>query len=155
MLRFRDQRRRHAVQLMNAGALLTVALGATLLFQTVAETVSTVGAAAPRLSPPAPGSAGFGWELWILAIGLGVIAYAGADREPGPAYFGVVLLVEFAFLVGLPRSGRGSLIGWPLFLLVIGLGGLAIGLRPRRELPPPPGGEPPAPTIPLNREDHD
>jgi hypothetical protein len=84
-----------------------------------------------------------------------VIAYAGADGEPGPAYFGVVLLAEFALLIGTSPSSRGSLVGWPLFLLVIGLGGLAIGMRPRRELPPPPGGDSPAPTIPLNREDHD
>ncbi|MFX9058231.1 hypothetical protein ABTN75_20640, partial [Acinetobacter baumannii] len=72
-------------------------------------------------------SSGFGWELWIIAVAFGVIAYSGADREPGPAYLGVVLLVEFAVLVGLPRSTRGSLIGWPLFLLALGVGSLAIG----------------------------
>lgn len=148
VLRFRDRRRRHAVQLMNAGALLTAGLGLTLLWIPVLYGVG--GGFGVRGSTPS----GFGWELWILAVGFGVIAYAGADREPGPAYFGVVLLVEFAILAGWP-SGRGSLIGWPLFLLLIGLGGLAIGLRPRRELPPPPGAESPAPTIPLNREDHD
>lgn len=149
VLRFRDRRRRHAVQLMNAGALLTVVLGATLLAGPVLFGIGdTLGQHAA-----APG--GFGWELWILAVGFGVIAYAGADREAGPAYFGVVLLVEFAVLVGLPRAGQDSLVGWPLFLLVIGLSGLTIGLRPRRELPPPPGPEPVAPTIPLTREDHD
>ena len=150
--RFRDHRRRHAVQLINAGALLTAVLAASLLAGPV---LFGVASALGGFGGRAAASAGFGWELWILAVGFGVIAYAGADREPGPAYFGVVLLFEFALLVGLPRAGRGSLIGWPLFLLAIGLGGLAIGLRPRRPLPPPPDGEPPAPTIPLNREDHD
>jgi hypothetical protein len=149
VLRFRDHRRRHAVQLMNAGALLTGVLGVTLL------SVPVLYGFGGELAGRGVAGAGFGWQLWVLAVGFGVIAYAGADREPGPAYFGVVLLVEFALLVGLPRPGRGSLIGWPLFLLVIGLGGLAIGMRPRRPLPPPPGGDPPAPTIPLNREEHD
>ncbi len=148
VLRFRDHRRRHAVQLVNASAVLTAFLAFTLL------AVPAFLAVPGSLGGGSRGSAGFGWELWILAVGFGVISYAGADREPGPAYFGVVLLAEFAFLVGWP-SGRGSLIGWPLFLLAIGLGMLAIGLRPRQELPPPPGGESPAPTIPLNREDHD
>jgi hypothetical protein len=153
VLRFRDHRRRHAVQLMNAGALLTFVLGLSFVIQPVVSVFLDCGRTACFADVPA--HAGFGWELWILAVGFGVIAYAGADREPGPAYFGVVLLVEFAVLVGLPRAGHTSLVGWPLFLLFIGLGGLAIGLRPRRELPPPPGGASPAPTIPLNREDHD
>lgn len=149
VLRFRDHRRRHAVQLMNAGALLTVVLGASLL------AIRLVFVHPLVLGPGGTVAGGFGWKLWILAVGFGVIAYAGADREPGPAYFGVVLLFEFALLVGFPRGARGTLIGWPLFLLVIGLGLLTIGMRPRRELPPPPGGDSPAPTIPLNREDYD
>jgi hypothetical protein len=152
VLRFRDHRRRHGVQLVNAGALLTVILGATLIFTSLATALFVASAASNPLAHGVVGSVGFGWELWILAVGFGVIAYAGADREPGPAYFGVVLLLEFAFLAGW-RSGRGSLVGWPLFLLVIGIAGLAIGLRPRRELPPAPGGASPAPTIPLTRED--
>ena len=153
VLRFRDHRRRHAVQLINAGALLTVVLGVSLIVQPAITVLFDCARSA--CSADLSGHAGFGWELWILAVGFGVIAYAGADREPGPAYFGVVLLAEFAFLVALPRAGRGSLIGWPLFLLVIGLGGLTIGLRPRRPLPPPPGPDSSAPTIPLNAEEHD
>ena len=54
-------------------------------------------------------------------------------------------------LAGGPLVNRGTLVGWPLFLLVIGAGGIAIGLRPRQPLPPepPPAGSG-APTVPLH-----
>jgi hypothetical protein len=103
-------------------------------------------------------SAPFGWKLWILIVAFGLIAYAGVDRERGPAYIGVVMLLGFALLVGYSASSRGSLVGWPLFLLIIGAGGIAIGLRPRAPLPPEPPTPPhvpptvqpePAPTQPL------
>ena len=77
----------------------------------------------------------FGWKLFLLAIGFGLIAYAGVDRERGPGFIGVAVLAVFVVLTGLPTSAHGSLVGWPLFLLVIGGAGLAIGLRPRRPLP--------------------
>jgi len=83
-------------------------------------------------------SAAFGWKLYVLAVGCGLIAYAGVDSEPGPAYVGVLVLGAFALLAGLPVATRGSLVGWPLFLLAIGAAGLAVGLRPRRPLPPEP-----------------
>ena len=119
-------------------------------------------------------SAPFGWKLWILSVAFGLVAYAGVDRERGPAYIGVVMLLAFALLVGYPVSSRGSLVGWPLSLLIIGAGGLAIGLRPRAPLPPEPPtpphvpptvqpepspterlreSPPPPPTIPLERSD--
>jgi hypothetical protein len=149
----RDRWGRHAVQLINAGGVVTVVLGGSFL----------VGAAFHSVGDPAlglfglaggTGAAGWGWKLWVLAVGFGLTAFACADREPGPAYLGVLLLVEFAVLVGAAPSGRGSLVGWPLFLLVIGAIGMIVGLRPRRPLPPPPGSEAgAAPTVPLNRED--
>jgi hypothetical protein len=152
-VRLRDRWGRHAVQLINAGGVVTVVLGGSFL----------VGAAFHSVGDPAlglfglaggTGAAGWGWKLWVLAVGFGLTAFACADREPGPAYLGVLLLVEFAVLVGAAPSGRGSLVGWPLFLLVIGAIGMIVGLRPRRPLPPPPGSEAgAAPTVPLNRED--
>jgi hypothetical protein len=153
-LRLRDRLRRHAVQLINAGALVTVVLAASFLLQ-AAVRAAFGGAGLGGLAAGTGATGGsFGWKLWILAVGFGLIAYAAADREPAPAYFGVVLLVEFAFLVGLPSGGgRGSLVGWPLFLLMIGAAGLIVGLRPRRPLPPPPAPSTAAPTVPLNRED--
>jgi len=41
---------------------------------------------------------------------------------------------------------------WPLFLLLVGLAGVGLGLRPRRRLPPEPGPERTAPTTPLRPE---
>ena len=155
-VRLRDLHRRHAVQLVNAGGLMAVALAATY---------NVIGLAlVPALRTPlfdanleGPGSAPFGWKLYLLAVGLGLVAYAGADREPGPAYIGLAVLVSFVLLAGVAGLGRGTLVGWPLLLLVIGAGGLVLGLRPRRPLPP----EPPGPgsagggTVPLRAVDQD
>jgi hypothetical protein len=57
------------------------------------------------------------------------------------------MLLAFALLVGYSVSSRGSLVGWPLFLLIIGAGGVAIGLRPRAPLPPEPPTRPHVPTV--------
>jgi len=145
---WRERRPRHAVQLANAGGIVTLALAATLLFPTVA-----FGALGRFGTGPvsAGADASFGWELWLLAVGFGLVAYSCVDRRPGAGYLGVAVLLAFAVLAGEHTGARGSLIGWPLFLLVLGGVGLAIGLRPRKELPPPPGSPIPAPTIPLHK----
>jgi hypothetical protein len=142
-LRLRETARRHAVALVDAAGLATLLLALTFIAQTfvAAALTRTIAGGAP--------DAAFGWKLYLLAVGLGLVAYAAVDREPGPGYIGTAVLVAFALLVGFPASGRGTLIGWPLFLLIIGGVGLVIGLRPREPLPPPPGSAPPAPTVPL------
>lgn len=145
-VRLRDRRRRHAVQLINAGGLAAFFLAVTYLATTL------VTAAFPGSALLGQGAAPFGWELYLLAIGFGLVAYAGADREPGPGYIGLAVLLTFAILAGESVFKRGSLVGWPLFLLVIGAGGIAIGLRPRTPLPPSPDsrpGEPSSPTTPI------
>lgn len=141
-VRLRDGQRRHAVALVNAAGIVTLALALSYL---IAVTVTVVPLSGHR------GGAPFGWKLFILAMGFGLIAYAGADREPGPAYIGVVLLLAFALLVGLPPVNGSSLLFWPLFLVALGVVGLVIGLRPSTPAPPPPASAV-APTIPL-RED--
>ncbi len=150
--RLRDHRRRHAVQLANAagGSALVLALTYALTVVTVVGSESVgPGGVVHRTVGHGPGVP-CGWELYLLAVGFGLVAYSAADREPGPAYVGTVVLLAFALLAGTPSGTRGSLVGWPLFLLVIGAGGLVIGLRPRKELPPPPGSGAAAPTIPLH-----
>jgi hypothetical protein len=146
-VRLRDGRRRHAVQLVNAAGVVTLALAVTLLAGAIAA--SALSGLGNGVLFGASVNAAFGWKLYLLAVGFGLVAYAGVDSEPGPAYIGVVVLLAFAVMVGINLSGRGSLVGWPLFLLVIGAAGLVIGLRPRRPLPPPPSSEP-APTVPLH-----
>jgi hypothetical protein len=132
----RDRERRHAVQMVNAAGI------AVLVLQT------TFFAGVFTLLGPAVGSPGFGWALIMLAGGFGLVAYAAVDREPGPGYLGVAVLALAVFLVGRP-SPAGDLLFWPLFLLLVGLAGVGIGLRPRRRLPPEPGPSRTEPTTPL------
>ncbi|MGZ6378853.1 MAG: hypothetical protein ACXWO2_09925 [Candidatus Limnocylindrales bacterium] len=146
-IRLRDRRRSHAVGLVNAAGLTTLLLAVTFVAQSVlAAAFGDLGAVGVlRRQSGAP----FGWELYVLAIGFGLVAYASADREPGPAYLGGAVLLSFAVLAGSGSGARDSLVGWPLFLLVIGALGLFIGLRPSRPLPPEPPQPPASSTIPL------
>jgi hypothetical protein len=150
-VRLRDRHRRHAVGLVNAAGLVTLVVALTFLAQTVlAAAYRDLGASGllgGRSGAP------FGWELYLLAIGFGLLAYASADREPGPAYLGVAVLLSFAVLAGSEAMRRGSLVGWPLFLLVIGAAGLFVGLRPSRPLPPEPPHPQAPPTMPLRAVD--
>ena len=146
-VRLRDSHRRHAVALVNAAGLAALVLGALYLLAIVLSPL--LSKAVPGLFVSGASSAPFGWKLYLMAMGFGLIAYAAADREPGPGYIGAAVVVTVAVLASAPLTGPGSLIGWPLFLLVIGAAGLAIGLRPREPLPPPPGPREPAPTVPI------
>jgi hypothetical protein len=150
--RLRDRRRRHAVQLINAGGLAALVLAVSYLAAIFVTPIlaAALSGSVPIGQPVAP----FGWRLYLLAVGFGLVAYAGADHEPGPAYIGVAVLLAYALLVGLSLGGRGSLVGWPLFLLVIGAAGVVLGLRPRQPLPPPPAGSTDAPTVTLHAEAH-
>lgn len=138
----RDRERRHAVQMVNAAGLAVLALEATFF-----------GSLLAVFGPP-PAALGFGWAVVILAAGFGLVAYSAIDREPGPGYLGVLVLVVAVLLVGRPNP-NGDLVFWPLFLLLVGLAGVGLGLRPRRRLPPEPGPERTAPTMPLRPKDRE
>jgi hypothetical protein len=132
------------VQLVNAAGLAAALLGLTFAVDLIFSGFGLGGG-------PERNGIGTGWELFLLACGFGLIAYSGVDREAGPAYLGVLVLVLF---VGLASPGD-SLIGWPIVLLLMAGGMLAIGLRPSRPLPPAPdaGAPPPPPPTPLGSED--
>jgi len=133
-LRWRDSRPRHAVHMVNAAGLAGLAIAFSFGFV---------------LALPFGGSGdpGTWWELVLLGIGLGLVAYAGVDREPGPAYLGFAVLLAFALLAGLPSPGGASIVGWPLLLLLLGGAAVAAGLRPLQPLPPAPDADAePAPT---------
>lgn len=103
----------------------------------VAAYVSRSGGVSPAA---AGGPVAWGWTLFVIAAGLGLLAYAAADQERGAGYLGVLTLIGFIALVAPVRPGQTeTIVGWPLVLLA--LGGLAIvaGLRPSRPLPPEPG----------------
>ena len=129
----RDRRRRHAVQLVNATGLAALAIALSY-------------AVAAFLGLFSGGGSGFGvaggWELFFLAAGCGLVAYASVDHEAGPGYLGVAVLLAFVIVT----AEDGSFLGWPLLLLLAAGALLAAGLRPSQPLPPEPGsggGEPP------------
>jgi hypothetical protein len=136
----RDLRRRHAVALVDVAGLGVLWMASTLLATNVLE---------PLVRFQAAGGAPWGWELVLLVMGCGLVAYAAVDREPGPAYLGALVLLVFV-VIAAPSSRSGvSLIGWPLVLLLVAATALVIGLRPSRPLPAEPGPiAPPAPVTP-------
>lgn len=128
----RDAQRRESVYLIDAAGVAIVVLGMTF-FASLFAPLGFLGAPA--------GAPGAGWKLVLLAAGLGLVAYAGVDREPGPAYLGTLVLLLFVLYAGIPGVDGASLWFWPLALLLVGGAAIGAGLRPRRELPP----EPPSP----------
>jgi hypothetical protein len=123
----RGARPRLSEQLVNAA-------GVGILAIPVVEGVSALFGVFGASSPILPGF----WEAVVLAAGFGLIAYAAADRTPGPAYLGVANLAAFAAVTTI---GSGDTLQWWPFLL-LALGGLMLlaGLRPTRPLPPEPRG---------------
>lgn len=142
----------HSILLV--AGLLPMALAHDLVLSLVQTSVSVFSGLSLGPASFAPHVA-FGWKLFLLAAGFGLIAYAGVDHERGPAFLGVAVLSVFVVLAGFPTN-HGSLVGWSLFLLLIGGAGLAIGLRPRQPLPPPPGSATATvtPTVPIRSADH-
>ncbi|HZV74697.1 MAG TPA: hypothetical protein VFF79_13365 [Conexibacter sp.] len=137
----RDGQRRESVYLIDAAGVAILLLGLTFV-GALFRILTLVGAPG--------GLPGGGWKLVLLAAGLGLVAYAGVDREPGPGYLGTLILLLFVGLVGIPSATGASLWFWPLVLLVLGGVAVGAGLRPREELPPePPGAGPDPPTEPF------
>jgi hypothetical protein len=140
----RASRQEHSVQLINAAGLSVIALELTWAIEAlVSEDVSL------------DVQAGWGWEFFMLAAGCGLVAYSAVDRVRGPGYIGFAALLLYVSIAAPPGRDGASLIGWPIVLLVIGGAGLAIGLRPRRPLPPEPGPPTTAPVTPLEPTDSD
>lgn len=142
----RDVQRRESVYLIDAAGATILLLGLSFL-GALLRILTLLGAPA---APP-----GGGWKLVLLAAGLGLVAYAGVDREPGPGYLGALILLLFVGLVGIPGASGASLWFWPLVLLLVGGAAVGAGLRPRRELPPEPpvpgaagSGDPPTQPLP-------
>lgn len=131
----RDAARRHAVSLVDAVALTVLALGATMVLDLV---IGAIGLGFLGGDGDAPDGGPLGWELVLLAFGFGLIAYGCVDRERVPAFLGILVLGFFFVLTVIPGKDGPSLIGWPIVLLLMAGAMLAIGLRPRQELPPEP-----------------
>ena len=136
-LRWREERPRHAVHMVNAAGLA----GLGIAFTYAGALLGDFGVG---------DDPGTWWELVMLAVGSGLLAYAAVDGEPGPGYLGFALLLAFVVLGAVPGEDGASIVGWPLLLLLAGGAAVAAGLRPIRPLPPPPDADAPAaPTEPL------
>ncbi|HKG04391.1 MAG TPA: hypothetical protein VKB03_14535 [Conexibacter sp.] len=138
----RDADHRESVYLIDAAGVAILALGVTFLGAAVIAFTPLPRVALDFFGIPI-GVPGGGWKLVLLAAGLGLVAYAGVDKESGPAYLGTSILLVFVALVGIPGVNGASLWFWPLALLLVGGAAVGAGLRPRRELPP----EPPGPGV--------
>jgi hypothetical protein len=128
----RDRRPRHGVALVDAAGLAVSAIALSFALTGFFSEDGDV-----------PGVA-WGWELLIVAAGFGLIAYSSVDRQPGPAYLGVLNLLLFTSLTSTGVE-RATLLGWPLALGVAAAALLAIGLRPTTPAPPPPDVDAPEP----------
>jgi hypothetical protein len=144
-LALRDTGPRHAVALIDAAGLVVLGLAFTFAVQAV------VGSVAGALGGGGSTASGWGWELFVLGAGIALVAYAVTERQPGPGYLGAFNLLAFVFMAF--NSGESpSLIGWPLWLLIVAVALLVVALRPsagagapRAPAPPPPGGAPGTP----------
>jgi hypothetical protein len=145
----RDRRRRHAVALTDAAALAALALAVTLQLDTgITGAVFAPGGGADAREVAGPG---WGWQLLLFAVAFGLIAYAAVDREPGPGYLGVAVLLLTVVVAG---EGGTSFVGWPLALAPAAGGLLAVGLRTTAPLPPEPGGNAPAEALDFTHRNH-
>lgn len=144
-LRLRESHRRESVYLVDAAGLAIIAIA-------LAALPGSSSAFAGNVITPL-GGLGTWWEIVLLCTAFGLAAYSGVDRERGPGFLAVLALVIFVVLAGHAAPAGASLVGWPLLLLIIGGIALVAGLRPRRDLPPEPGGEPAEPPTELRRED--
>ncbi|HEY2637711.1 MAG TPA: hypothetical protein VGI54_10005 [Solirubrobacteraceae bacterium] len=129
----REQRRRESVLFVVAGGLTAFVLTYTLIAAILSPLSLATGGSGGGKVP-------VGWALVSVVAGFALVAFSALEREPAPGYLGVFVLATFAAVTGAPSSGGASLVGWPLFLLVVGLAGLAFALRPSQPLPPAPPG---------------
>jgi NADH:ubiquinone oxidoreductase subunit 6 (subunit J) len=102
------------------------------------------------------------WDIVLLVVSLLLIAYGVRFGVRGPTYVGAVGLFFFALIVGFDLEDRaapdGSLLGWPLALVLLGLAAIIASLIPglrtgslgldRLESDEPPPPQPPAETGP-------
>jgi hypothetical protein len=165
-----------------AGVAAVTAGGLSISFlavNAVAPAVPVEGGFSPEGFVATPN---FLWDLVLLASSLLLILFGARLAARGPVYVGAIGLVIFAFVVGLQLGDLadalggsdleafpdGSILGWPLALLLIGAAALVLSILPgvrlgslgidrlergevrRRggEGPPPPGGPPPPPGAP-------
>jgi hypothetical protein len=123
---------RHAELMVITAGLATLAIVVIAAAALLVGTLTPFGEGAEESVLP-----GF-WEFIVLGAGCGLIAYGAVDRVPGAAWLGVAHLV--GFVLAASAAAEETLLWWPLVLLALGAGAMAVGLRPRQPLPPEPAG---------------
>jgi hypothetical protein len=83
------------------------------------------------LTSHASGLQHFGWDLYLLVISLGLVWIGSRMRVRGLGYVGGAGLLAFLVSVGAQitrleagHAPSGSIVGWPLALLILGVAGL-------------------------------
>jgi hypothetical protein len=142
-----------------AAGVFGVIIGSVVVaFRSITTLAASAGASAssvpgsivgthPRAGPPVElvglhtsGLQQFGWDLYLLVVSLALVWGSSRARVRGAGYAGAIGLLAFALSVGTQitrlesgRSPTGSIVGWPLALLVIGVAGLAAPMLSRRD----------------------
>ena len=119
-----------------------------------AEPISTlIGAASGGLlQPEEPEAAtGVGWDLFLLAVSVALIAFSARSGRRGPGLVGGFGLLLFIAIVGsdlaalIEGDAEGALVGWPLALLLIGAAGVVASFLIPPAAPPERSDVPPQP----------
>jgi hypothetical protein len=126
--------------LWKASELVTVAgiaavLGTAVISVTRAFAVQVVNAVAPGQVAGGAGTT-FIWDVITLFVVVGLILLGTLIGSRGPVYVGAIGLLLFALIVGQDLDAdlgdqANGFFGWPVFLLLLGVG--AIGLSFTRE----------------------
>ena len=150
----RDREAPQAPEFVTAAGVAGVSVG---LIGVLAGASEANGARVFGATPAAGVGPSFLWDLWLLLISLGLVAYGAVVWARGPAYVGFLGLLAFALFQGAEVNALlvgdepdGSFVGWPLRVLRGGAAGRAAGAPGRR--PPPAGARLPPPPPPPGPE---